>query len=270
MSHIKHYVSTPGYTVILKPGDGELDHLTFGILHLGAGQNLTFAPEAGHEMALTFLTGSVDAASMDQRWHALGGRTNVFERATDTLFIPPGSSIDLHALTDCEIAAAQAASHHVGPITLYSAASAMIEHRGKPGWRREVRTYLHSSANVGRLILGEVASSAGEWSSFPPHKHDIDSLPIEADLEEIYFFQIEPKTGFAFQGLYDLDDPASDHRAYIVRHHDVVAIPRGYHPVAVAPGHRIYYYWVLAGKGHNLKVHVEDSLRWVEPEFTIK
>ncbi len=133
-----------------------------------------------------------------------------------------------------------------------------------------MRTYLHSTANVGRLILGEVASEVGEWSSFPPHKHDVDDLPTEADLQEIYLFKIDPDTGFAFQGVYDLADEETRNLAYVVRHHDVVAIPRGYHPVAVAPGHRVYYYWVLAGRGHDLKMHVEDDQRWLEPNFKIK
>ena len=270
-THIAHYVPANGYTPLVRPGTDELEHLTFGMINLTAGQTLSFVPESGQEAALTLLTGSADIADGDdQRWEGLGGRTNVFEGSADTLFVPPRRRLELHALTACEIAVAQAASDIKGRVSLFPAADALLEQRGHPGWRREVRTYVRSSANVGRLILGEVASAPGEWSSFPPHKHDIDNMPAEADLEELYFFKLDPDTGFAFQGLYDLTDPDSAHRAYVVRHHDLVTIPRGYHPVAVAPGHRIYYYWVLAGKGHTLKVHVEDSLRWLEPEFKIK
>lgn len=270
-NHITQYNPANGYAPLVAPGIGELEHLTFGMINLAPAQTLSFSPEQGHEAALTILTGSINAADGNgQRWEGVGGRTSVFEGSTDTFFVPPACRLELHALNTCEIAVSQARSDIDGPVTLFPATDALLEQRGYPGWRREVRTYLRSSANVGRLILGEVASALGEWSSFPPHKHDIDNMPAEADLEELYFFKLDPPTGFAFQGLYSPDDPASRNRAYVVRHHDIVTIPRGYHPVAVAPGHRIYYYWALAGAGHILKVHVEDSMRWLEPEFKIK
>ncbi len=241
------------------------------MLRLGANQTTTLAPEANHELALTVITGSVDAAAKDgQRWEGLGGRKSVFDGSTDTLFLPPGTSVELHAVNDCEIAVSQARSDYSGKVALYPAGEAIIEHRGKPGWQREVRTFLSSTANVGRLILGEVASGVSQWTSFPPHKHDVDNLPAEADLEEIYWFRIEPEAGFAFQGLYSPGDESSRNRAYTIYNNDVVAIPDGYHPVAIAPGHRIYYFWVLAGTGHNLKVYVQDDMRWLEPDYSPK
>jgi 5-deoxy-glucuronate isomerase len=266
MPLLKHFKPSAGYTPIFTPGEGELKHIRFGMLCLSAGQRHIFAPEPGHEAALTILTGSVKATASDQTWGSLGGRTNVFDSATDTLFVPDGNRVELEALgSESEIAVSQATSDFKGPVTLYPAADAVIAQRGLPGWQREVRTYITPAANVNRLILGETINGVGQWSSFPSHKHDRNNLPIEADLEEVYLFKIEPPTGFAFQGLYSPDDPETANRAFLVRKDDVVAIPRGYHPVAAAPGHRVYYFWILAGNGHDLKFYTQDELRWLEP-----
>lgn len=271
MSHLKHYTPVPGFSQIFKPGEGELEHLWFGMMILSGGQTQTIAPEPGNEMAITILIGGLDANSSDgQEWKGLGGRKDVFEGPTDTLFLPKGTTVTLTATSDCEMVIVQAKSDFTGPVTLFAAKDAMIDHRGKPGWERDVLTYIPSNANVGRLILGEVYGEEGQWSTFPPHKHDVDNLPTESDLEEIYLFKIFPETGFAFQGLYAYDNPETLSQAYVVRHNDVTAIPRGYHPISPAPGHRTYCYWVLAGTGHSLKVTVEDNMRWLEPDFVIK
>lgn len=264
-SQLKHYIPTPGYQALFTPGEGGLEHLHFGVLHLSAGQSMTFAPQPGCEAALTILTGTLDAMDGDQQWNNLGRRQTVFDGPTDALFLPPNNSMTLQGRTDCEIAVAQATSDLGGPVTLYSAQEASVQRRGRPGWQREVLTYLSSGNNEGRLILGETINAAGQWSSFPPHKHDRDNLPIEAEMEEIYLFKLDPPTGFAFQGLYTPDDETTANQAFIVRNDDVVAIPRGYHPVAPAPGHRVCYFWVLAGVGHDLKFYTEDGLRWLEP-----
>ena len=263
---LKHYTPTPGYTTIFVPGENALKHVGLGILRLAAGQSLTFGGETGKETSLTILTGTLDAETTDRpRWQKLGGRSSVFDGPTDTLLLPSGSSITLLAATDCEIAVCQAASQETGPVQLFAAKAATIAQRGQPGWQREVRTYIGSSETKQRLILGETINAVGQWSSFPPHKHDRNNLPTESELEEVYLFKFKPDSGFAFQGLYSLDDPATINRAFVVRENDAVAIPRGYHPVAAAPGHAVYYFWALAGIGHELKFYTQDSLRFLEP-----
>ncbi len=265
---LKHYSPTPGYTAIFTPGEDTLKHIGLGMLCLAAGQSLTFGGEAGREIALTILTGTLDAetdTAGGQRWQKLGGRTDVFDGATDTLYLPSGTPVKLQAVTDCEIVVCQSPNQESGPVQLYSAKDATVAQRGQPGWQREVRTYITPSETKQRLILGETVNSVGQWSSFPPHKHDRNNLPTESELEEIYLFKIRPDTGFAFQGLYSPDDPATRNRAFIVRDNDVVAIPRGYHPVAATPRHAVYYFWALAGIGHQLKVFTEEAQRWLEP-----
>ncbi len=265
-AYLKHYSPTAGYTELFTHGKGTLRYLTFGMLLLAAGQATRFGPFAGEETALTVLTGTLNADdSAGQRWEKLGGRTTVFEGPTDTLLLPSGSSITLQAAVTCEIAVCQASSTQTGPVRLYARQNAVLAQRGLQGWQREVRTYIDSGGSNERLILGETINAVGQWSSFPPHKHDRNNLPVEAELEEAYLFKIEPTTGFAFQGLYNPNEPATANRAFIVRNNDAVAIPYGYHPVSAAPGHQVYYFWALAGVGHELKFFTDESMRWLQP-----
>jgi 5-deoxy-glucuronate isomerase len=264
-SLLQHYSPATGYQSVINVGEGTLEHINFAILCLAAGQTYRFEPINGHEAALTILTGTLDAQAGDQKWQALGGRTTVFDSPTDSLLIPTGSVVELHAQNECEIAIAQATNAETGKVQLFPAAQATLASRGIPGWQRDVRTYIAPSTGNSRFILGETINAVGQWSSYPPHKHDQDNLPTESQLEEVYLFKVDPPTGFAFQGLYSPDNPETANRAFIVRNNDVVAIPNGYHPIASAPGHRVYYYWVLAGKGNVLKFFTEQSMRWLEP-----
>ena len=95
-----------------------------------------------------------------------------------------------------------------------------------------------------RLLVGETFNAPGEWSSFPPHKHD--GGDGEPALEEVYYYRFDRPDGFGFQGLYEWPTARGDERAVFLRHGAVVGIPRGYHPVCAAPGYRLYYLWALA------------------------
>ena len=111
-----------------------------------------------------------------------------------------------------------------------------IEKVGKENWSRTVFTHIADNVDAAHLIAGETLNRPGGWSSCPPHKHDRFVPPSEVPMEEVYYFQVEPKQGFGFMRVYT--DPADtepfDH-AYPVEHGDTVLIPRGYHPVVACP-----------------------------------
>ena len=112
-----------------------------------------------------------------------------------------------------------------------------------------------------RLLVGETFNAPGEWSSFPPHKHD--GHDGEPALEEVYYFRFDRPDGFGFQGLYE---HAGSEEAVFLRHGAVVGIPRGYHPVCAAPGYRLYYFWALAprpGTPRALALHEDPAHRWL-------
>ncbi len=267
MGYLQHYEPDPSriYTPIFTREQGVLHHLTLGMISLASGQRLQIKPAPVHEMTLTVLSGSVSAVTKAGTiFENLGGRTSIFQRSTDTLYASSDNEMELIAASACEIVVCQAPSQVSGQLVLFPAAEAEVEQRGKPGWQYEMRTYCSPLARTGRLIVGETINGVGQWSSFPPHKHDTHSLPAESEMEEIDLFKVDPTTGFAFQGLYTPDDETLANQAYLVRNNDAVAIPKGYHPVVAAPGHRVAYFWVLAGVGHDLKTQVDESMRWLE------
>ena len=109
-------------------------------------------------------------------------------------------------------------------------------------------------------MLGETINPPGNWSSYPPHKHDRHAPPEEVALEEVYYYRFKPEGGFGVQLIYD----DHDERAQVVRDGDVVAIPSGYHPVVAAPGYSLYYLWVMAGEGRELAPFFDPRHVWVQ------
>ena len=140
-------------------------------------------------------------------------------------------------------------------------ADVVVHDRGRPGWQREVHDIIADTVPAQRLLVGETFNAAGQWSSFPPHKHD--GGDGEPALEEVYYYRFDRPDGFGFQGLYELD---GSERAVFLRHGAVVGIPRGYHPVCAAPGYRLYYLWALgprAGTARALALHEDPAHRWL-------
>jgi 5-deoxy-glucuronate isomerase len=119
-----------------------------------------------------------------------------------------------------------------------------------------------------RLILGETFTTAGNWSSFPPHKHDTLALPDEVAQEELYIYKIRPEQGFGIQYWYTTSDSpfgALDEVA-AVRENDITLMPYGYHPVAAPPGYDVYYLWFMAGAVREMRPNEDPRHRWLKTE----
>ena len=112
-----------------------------------------------------------------------------------------------------------------------------------------------------RLIVVEVYTPGGNWSSYPPHKHDTDDLPAESSLEETYYHRLHPAQGFAFQRVYT-DDRSLD-QSMAVEDHDVVMVPRGYHPVVVPYGYDSYYLNLMAGPTREWHFRNDPAHEWM-------
>jgi 5-deoxy-glucuronate isomerase len=118
-----------------------------------------------------------------------------------------------------------------------------------------------------RLVVVEVYTPSGNWSSFPPHKHDKRILDgngnlIEADLEEIYFYKIDKPKGFAYQRIYT-DDRQLD-ELLLVEDSDLVLSPEGYHPVVAGHGFNVYYLNILAGTDQSLASADDPDYAWIK------
>ena len=117
-----------------------------------------------------------------------------------------------------------------------------------------------------RCSLGETFTLAGNWSSFPPHKHDVEALPDEVQQEEVYLFKIRPEEGFGVQVFYSRPESlrgALD-EAVAVRNDDLTLMPFGYHPVAAPPGYDVYYLWFLAGPTRLMRPRDDPMYAWIK------
>ena len=232
---------------------------------LDAGTEAEISAPAGIEAALVLVAGDIDVNG--RRVH----RRDVFDEPASAVYLPPGTSITVSARAHTELALAAtvggelATPRDAEPVVIDPGA-VVIHDRGRPGWQRQVHDVIADAVPAQRLLVGETFNAAGEWSSFPPHKHD--GGDGEPALEEVYYYRFDRPDGFGFQGLYTEAGPdrAASERAVFLRHGSVVGIPNGYHPVCAAPGYRLYYLWALApvpGAPRALALHEDPAHRWL-------
>lgn len=216
------------------------------------------------EIAAVVLSGIVDVVIDDAPLGRAGDRGNVFEGAGYTVYAPPAATVRLRAVDGAaQLAIASAPvldGGKPGPARVIGPDDQEIAHRGDGNWARTVRTILGPGDAAGRLLMGETINPPGNWSSYPPHKHDTEEPPREVKLEEIYLFKLDPEGGFGVQIRYDGDGE----ECFTVRDGDVAAIPAGYHPVVAAPGYSLYYLWVMAGEGRQMIPYLDPSHAWVQ------
>ena len=136
-----------------------------------------------------------------------------------------------------------------------------FEERGKGTNRRLVYNILPDTASAESLLVVEVVTPGGNWSSYPPHKHDRDALPEESFLEETYYHRLNPPQGFAFQRVYT-DDRSID-ETMAVEDGDCVMVPRGYHPVGAPHGYDLYYLNVMAGPNRRWVFKNDPAHEWI-------
>ncbi|WP_321818485.1 MULTISPECIES: 5-deoxy-glucuronate isomerase [unclassified Paraburkholderia] len=220
-------------------------HVGFAAKRLARGER--FALDTGNaELCVVVLTGIVTVSTPERRWREIGGRRNVFEsRSPYAVYLPPHQAVSIEAHDDAEVALCSAPATGQHEARLIEPTSMARSVRGSGTNTRYVCDILPQSQPAESLLVVEVVTPAGHSSSYPPHKHDADAIPEESFLEETYYHRIDPPQGFAFQRVYT--DARDIDAAYAVENHDVVMVPRGYHPVTAPHGYHSYYLNVMAG-----------------------
>ncbi|MBE1159392.1 5-deoxy-glucuronate isomerase [Dyella acidiphila] len=232
--------------VRVTPASAGWKHVGFEGFRLAAGESLQFSLPNDREGCLVVLAGTVSVRAGSGHFEALGGRSSVFEeRSPDAVYAPPGTHFEISAHDAVELALATAPASGRYPVRLIPGTGMQRSVRGKDTNTRYICDILPQTEPAESLLVVEVLTPAAHSSSYPPHKHDTDNLPLESSLEETYYHRIDPPQGFAFQRVYTDDRELDESMA--VGDHDVVMVPRGYHPVVMPHGYRGYYLNVMAG-----------------------
>ena len=214
------------------------------------------------EVGLVVLEGSVRIQAGRRAFDDVGSRHSVFDVSPAPLLLAaPGVSIAVEALGPARVAFAAAPGGDIRVTRLIEPSSMRIEERGAGQTARTVRHLLPPEAEAGRLILVEVVTPGGNWSSYPPHKHDIEDPPRESRLEELYYYRFARPEGFAFQRVYTADRALDE--ALTAMDGDVVLVPRGYHPVGVPAGYDCYYLNVMAGPTRLWNFTLDPDHAWL-------
>ncbi|HMA38138.1 MAG TPA: 5-deoxy-glucuronate isomerase [Chloroflexia bacterium] len=263
--------------VAVTPEQAGWEYLSFQVRRLAAGQAWDFQT-GEHELALVPLGGTFGVESDRGAWAGVGGRHDVFGGLPHALYLPRRSALRVTGETGGEFAVAWTPTDRDDAPRRVTPGDIAVEIRGGDHATRQINSIIPPGFPCRRLIVVEVYTPGGNWSSYPPHKHDVhtpalDGGILEADLEEIYYYKLDRPEGYAFQRIYT--DPESPlHRAgrpidAVVRagHDDAVLIPEGYHPVASPPGYTTYYLNVLAGSAQSLANREDPRYAWVKETY---
>jgi 5-deoxy-glucuronate isomerase len=256
--------SVDGAVTVVTPASAGWAHVGFELFVLAPGQSAE--RETGdRECCAVVVGGHAHVRSEHGDWRDLGARETPFAGAPDAAYLPPRTRFRVEGATGggevglCFAPAGDGAAARVLP-----ASGVSPETRGHGAHERTVNAILMGGEAADSLLVCEVQTPPGHWSSYPPHKHDRDAMPEESFLEETYYFRVDPPQGFGLQRVYTEDRTLDETLA--VRDRDTVLVPRGYHTVSAPPGYAVYYLNVMAGPTRAWAVANDPDHEWtLEP-----
>jgi len=251
-----------GYNKIFNIGECRMEFTNFGLIKLAKGETYE-SDTAETEVALVLIGGNFAAQGDGWKFDVTDGRKSPFIGKPHCLYMPRRTKYVVTALSDVELA------FQSSPVTRDTAKPTLItpdktRHLdiGKGSFFRTSEVMLDETFDSEHFYIGEGMIPNGNWSGYPPHKHDVTNPPAELDMEETYFYLFDPPQGFGFQAVYKPDGSVNE--GYRVQAYDTVAIADGYHPLVGAPGYNMYYLWTMAGdKGRGLKSSMDPVHTWV-------
>jgi 5-deoxy-glucuronate isomerase len=266
-----------GLVLEITPESAGWDLISFQVRRFSVGDEWHFST-GEHEIALVTLSGTYRVESTRGAWEDVGAREDVFRGIAHTLYLPRRVEGVVRAAVAGELAIAQAPVGRDGEPLFIRPDDVKISIRGGDNATRQINYLIPPGAPVERLVVVEVYTPGGSWSSFPPHKHDVhrqnaEGELVEADLEEVYFYKIDKPHGYALQHIYTdggspLDRSGRPIDALIrVSNNEAVIVPEGYHPVVSPPGYTTYYLNVLAGSAQSLACSFDPRHAWIREAY---
>jgi len=237
--------------------------LDFALLKMAAGETYS-AETPGRELLAVILGGKATFEINGKRFEKVGGRANVFTGKPHSVYIPAGAKFAIQAEGPVEIALPSAPSDLQTEPYLIAPVQVANGSWGAANFKRHFHQILTLASQpdlpARRLIVGETYTPSGNWSTYPPHKHEVDDLPREAYHEEMYYFKVNPGEGFGICRYYNEENEEEN---FTIRDNSVHMMSHGYHTIVSAPGYTTYYLWFLAGN-QRVQATVEDpQLSWV-------
>jgi 5-deoxy-glucuronate isomerase len=256
-----NFVEKEGLLKVVGFGEKNLKYIGFDILKIKEGESFELFKKSC-EIAIVILKGYCKVRAANQNFTKSIKRSNIFDENATAIYIPLNEKVIIDATKDTEIGVCYSKTNIQKELFIIEPDQIKSRTVGKDNYTRTVRDIIDIKSDTDKMLIGETLSENGNWSSFPPHKHDRDFPRIESKFEEIYHFRFQPTQGFAFQNIYTEDEKINE--VLSIKDYDSVVIPKGYHPVVGCPGYKVYYLWILGGlKRDTYKLFEEEKHSWI-------
>jgi len=250
-----------GLVCHVDPTTAGWDWTTFDVYDLAPGGRAE-RPADGMERLVLVLEGHARVVAGQDDLGVVGSRTSVFDGPpAPVVLVEPGRGVSVASQERALVAIAAAPGGAIRRTALIAPDQILVEDRGHGSTSRRIHHLLPPTAEAGRLIAFEAYTPGGNWSSYPPHKHDTEEPPIEARLEELYYYRFAKPQGFAFARVYTPDRRRDE--VMLPMDGDLVLVPEGYHPVGVPAGYDCWYLNVMAGPRRAWQFTVDPDHAWL-------
>ena len=263
MSHLRiRPTAERGKIHAITPQSAGWSYVGFGLYRLAAGEAVT-EPTGETEVILVLVEGKAEITAGGVTLGEMGQRMDVFEKTPPAaVYVPDHSDWQARATTDCTLAVCTAPGKGTHGVQVIGPAGIQTETRGTGSNTRHINVIAMEDRDVaGSLLVTEVFTPSGHWSSYPPHRHDEDDFPRMTYLEETYYHRLNPAQGYGHQRVFTEDGTLDE--TMTVQNHDVVLVPRGHHPCGVPWGYEMYYLNVMAGPLRKWRFENHPDHNWI-------
>jgi len=246
-----------GYQEIITPENSDIKKIHFAVVKNPKNRN--YSGVTTGEESVFILTEGKAKFFLEGRLFAELSRKNVFSEPPTAVYLPPYSNYLVEFLAKTEMCIASCKAKGTGKPKLVESKEMIFSRKGQEGYFRNITEVINEDFPSEKIIVGETISDPGNWASYPPHKHDMNNPPEEVAMEEIYYFKINPRTGFGIIRIFS----DSEDNVFVIKNNEIVTIPQGYHPISVVPGHQIYYLWIMVGETKKVVSSIHPDFRFI-------